>query len=225
MPVSRPFRRRAIRSAGCVVMSRQNLAAGAAPIRGSRTVASKGRPASPPTCARLAGPGLARRRPTGPALRRRACPRSACNTRPAARRCNRTPSILAPGAATTWTFFGAYQPDHPAASTDADLAVVDAVDADRRRMAGARRRPRRAGADDCPRRADRRRRPLGRVGADATLPPPRACRAARRRRRCPSSSRLARLQSPCCPSREGRHRHPPPWRPHPGKRPGECSFR
>jgi len=32
---------------------------------------------------------------------------------------------LAPGSATTWTFFGAYQSDHPAASSDADLAVVD----------------------------------------------------------------------------------------------------
>ena len=35
---------------------------------------------------------------------------------------------LAPGSATTWTFFGAYQPDHPAASSDADLALVDAVE-------------------------------------------------------------------------------------------------
>ena len=36
--------------------------------------------------------------------------------------------ILAPGSATTWTFFGAYQPDHPAASSEADLALVDAVE-------------------------------------------------------------------------------------------------
>ncbi len=35
---------------------------------------------------------------------------------------------LAPGSTTTWTFFGAYQPDHPAASSDADLALVDAVE-------------------------------------------------------------------------------------------------
>jgi cellobiose phosphorylase len=35
---------------------------------------------------------------------------------------------LAPGSATTWTFFGAYQPDHPAASSDADLALVEAVE-------------------------------------------------------------------------------------------------
>ena len=35
---------------------------------------------------------------------------------------------LAPGSATSWTFFGAYQPDHPAPSSDADLALVDEVD-------------------------------------------------------------------------------------------------
>ncbi|MGD1038899.1 MAG: cellobiose phosphorylase, partial [Roseiarcus sp.] len=35
---------------------------------------------------------------------------------------------LAPGSATTWTFFGAFQPDHPAASSDADLALVDEVE-------------------------------------------------------------------------------------------------
>jgi cellobiose phosphorylase len=36
--------------------------------------------------------------------------------------------VLAPGSATTWTFFGAYQSDHPAASSDADLALVDEVE-------------------------------------------------------------------------------------------------
>lgn len=35
---------------------------------------------------------------------------------------------LAPGSATTWTFFGAFQPDHPEASSDADLALVDEVE-------------------------------------------------------------------------------------------------
>ncbi len=35
---------------------------------------------------------------------------------------------LAPGSATTWTFFGAYQPDHAAASSEADLALVDEIE-------------------------------------------------------------------------------------------------
>jgi len=36
---------------------------------------------------------------------------------------------LEPGAATSWTFFGFYEPDHPAASSDADLSRIDAVEA------------------------------------------------------------------------------------------------
>jgi 1,2-beta-oligoglucan phosphorylase len=32
---------------------------------------------------------------------------------------------LPPGAATSWTFFGLYRPDHPGASSDADLALLD----------------------------------------------------------------------------------------------------
>ena len=35
---------------------------------------------------------------------------------------------LAPGAATSWTFFGLLVPDHPAASSDADLRLVEAVE-------------------------------------------------------------------------------------------------
>jgi cellobiose phosphorylase len=38
------------------------------------------------------------------------------------------PVLLAPGSAASWTFFGVYQPDHPAASSDADLAVVGRVE-------------------------------------------------------------------------------------------------
>ena len=38
------------------------------------------------------------------------------------------PATLAPGASASWTFFGAYEPDHPAASSDADLMIVDAVE-------------------------------------------------------------------------------------------------
>ena len=35
---------------------------------------------------------------------------------------------LEPGAATSWTFFGFYEPDHPAASSDSDLSQVEAVE-------------------------------------------------------------------------------------------------
>jgi cellobiose phosphorylase len=35
---------------------------------------------------------------------------------------------LEPGGATSWTFFGFFQPDHPAASSDADLSQVGAVE-------------------------------------------------------------------------------------------------
>ncbi len=37
-------------------------------------------------------------------------------------------ATLAPGEATSWTFFGLYEPDHPAASSDADLKLIDIVE-------------------------------------------------------------------------------------------------
>jgi 1,2-beta-oligoglucan phosphorylase len=37
-------------------------------------------------------------------------------------------ATLAPGAATTWTFFGSFEPDHPAASSDADLGLIAIVE-------------------------------------------------------------------------------------------------
>ena len=37
-------------------------------------------------------------------------------------------AALAPGAATYWTFFGLYLSDHPMASSDADLAVIDVAE-------------------------------------------------------------------------------------------------
>src|SRR5208282_1831394 len=37
-------------------------------------------------------------------------------------------AMLAPGGATRWTFFGFYEPDHPAASSDADLSLVEIVE-------------------------------------------------------------------------------------------------
>jgi cellobiose phosphorylase len=35
---------------------------------------------------------------------------------------------LEPGTETSWTFFGFFEPDHPAASSDADLSQIDAVE-------------------------------------------------------------------------------------------------
>ena len=35
---------------------------------------------------------------------------------------------LEPGAATSWTFFGFYEPDHPAASSDSDLSQIEIVE-------------------------------------------------------------------------------------------------
>jgi 1,2-beta-oligoglucan phosphorylase len=38
------------------------------------------------------------------------------------------PATLAPGAAASWTFFALFTPDHPAASSDADLNLIEAVE-------------------------------------------------------------------------------------------------
>jgi 1,2-beta-oligoglucan phosphorylase len=37
-------------------------------------------------------------------------------------------ATLAPGAATSWTFFGFFEPDHPEASSDADLGLIEIVE-------------------------------------------------------------------------------------------------
>ena len=37
-------------------------------------------------------------------------------------------ATLSPGAAARWTFFGFYEPDHPAASSDADLSLIESVE-------------------------------------------------------------------------------------------------
>ncbi len=37
-------------------------------------------------------------------------------------------ATLAPGGETRWTFFGFYEPDHPAASSDADLSLIEIVE-------------------------------------------------------------------------------------------------
>jgi 1,2-beta-oligoglucan phosphorylase len=38
------------------------------------------------------------------------------------------PSTLSPGAAASWTFFALFAPDHPTASSDADLNLIEAVE-------------------------------------------------------------------------------------------------
>ena len=38
------------------------------------------------------------------------------------------PATLAPGAGASWTFFALFAPDHPAASSDADLKLIDAAE-------------------------------------------------------------------------------------------------
>ena len=48
--------------------------------------------------------------------------------RPAARRFRPGPRPWRPGASASWTFFGVFKPDHPQASSDEDLAVIDDVE-------------------------------------------------------------------------------------------------
>jgi len=38
------------------------------------------------------------------------------------------PAAVAPGAATSWTFFAIFAPDHPAASSEADMGLIDIVE-------------------------------------------------------------------------------------------------
>ncbi len=38
------------------------------------------------------------------------------------------PVTVEPGGETSWTFFGFFEPDHPAASSDADLSQIDAIE-------------------------------------------------------------------------------------------------
>ena len=45
--------------------------------------------------------------------------------KPLARSCRAGRGSLAPGEETAWTFFGAFDPDHSAASSDEDLARID----------------------------------------------------------------------------------------------------
>ena len=89
-------------------------------------VALKGQPGSPPTCAKSPVPAWRDADQPGPPYGvGLSSQRLQYETGCAALQSNSV--ILAAGAATTWTFFGVYQSDHPAASTDADLAVVDAA--------------------------------------------------------------------------------------------------
>jgi hypothetical protein len=54
------------------------------------------------------------------------CERLQCETACAALQSKAV--ALAPGGTTSWTFFGFFEPDHPAASSDADLSLLDAVE-------------------------------------------------------------------------------------------------
>jgi cellobiose phosphorylase len=112
--------------AGPVVMSRQNLAQGGAHpwaahgcLDGAPGFATDLRELMGPACRDADGIGLA----FGSALSSQPLQ---YETGCAALQSNAV--ILAPGLATSWTFFGAYQPDHPAPSSDADLALVDEVE-------------------------------------------------------------------------------------------------
>jgi cellobiose phosphorylase len=44
-------------------------------------------------------------------------------------------ATLAPGSETSWTFFGVYQADHPAASSASDLAIIDEIERAHRALA------------------------------------------------------------------------------------------
>ena len=114
------------RRAGSVVMSRQNLAQGGAHpwsahgcLDGAAGFATDLREAIGPAGRDADGIGLA----FGAAL-----PSQRLQYETGCAALQSKPAILAPGSMTTWTFFGAYQADHPAASSDADLALVDQVE-------------------------------------------------------------------------------------------------
>jgi cellobiose phosphorylase len=112
--------------ADSVVMSRQNLAQGGAHpwtahgcLEGAAGFATDLREVMGPACRDADGIGLA----FGSRL---SSQRLQYETGCAAIQSKAV--TLAPGTATAWTFFGAYQPDHPTASSDADLALVDEVE-------------------------------------------------------------------------------------------------
>ena len=57
----------------------------------------------------------------------RTCRAKGCSMRSLAPRIQSRPRTVAPGASASWTFFGLHEPDHAEASSDADLAELDAV--------------------------------------------------------------------------------------------------
>ncbi len=112
--------------AGSVVMSRQNLAQGGAHpwvahgcLDGAAAFATDLRELMGPACRDADGIGLA----FGSALSSQPLQyETGCAA------LQSKAATLTPGSAATWTFFGAYRPDHPAPSSDADLALVDEVE-------------------------------------------------------------------------------------------------
>ncbi len=111
---------------GQVLMSRQNLSQGGAYpwaahgcLGGVAGFATDFRQVMGPDCRDADGLRL----PFGENLRSQ---RLQYETACAGLQC--APATLAPGGAASWTFFGTYEPDHPLASSDADLSVIDAVE-------------------------------------------------------------------------------------------------
>ena len=113
--------------------------------------------------------------------------------------------------ATSWTFFGVFEPDHPAASSDADLSSDRNRRTRRRGLGGARGRPFAPRAALAARCAARRRRGARRESDTRALPQAHACRTGRR----PASVFLhagANAQPSCRPARQGACGRAPPRR-------------
>ena len=108
---------------GPVVMSRQNLGQGGAHpwvahgcLEGAAGFATDAMQALGP-----------RYRDTGRIVADLALPSERLQHEVACPMIRSTKAILQPGGEAAWTFFGLFEPDHPDASADADLARVDAI--------------------------------------------------------------------------------------------------
>jgi 1,2-beta-oligoglucan phosphorylase len=108
-----------------VLMSRQNLSQGGAHpwaahgcLEGAADFATDFRQVMGPACRDADQPGV----PFGTRL-----PSERLQFETACAALQSRAVTLEPGAAASWTFFGLYEPDHPAASSDADLSRIEAV--------------------------------------------------------------------------------------------------
>ena len=117
------------------------------------------------------------------------------------------PATLAPGAGASWTFFALFAPDHPAASSDADLESDRCGRKRRQGLDDARCRPVGPAAQSSARRAVRGRRGARRESDPDALPQAHACRAGRRPSSCLSSRRGERTAvMSSCATRSGSSR-------------------